>query len=321
MPRKSLTLVALLVAAALAAGACRTVASSGPLADGVRASRDGLWDEAAERWQKALALDPDSAPALNNLGVAAERAGHEDEARRYYREAAGIDPDNVYIQENLARFDRPGDIDAEPGTTPDSTAGSGVRVVSFTRRTAASFDLASYSEILVASFRQDQEPPDPGLTDWLGDQLASMFGRSFKGPVGRAEVDWSGSARLDNPPFWKTLGGSREGVAILSGSLKFTARTEKALPAGGIVRDGPFGNRERGLKERHRFLLTLEPVLLSAATGEPLFTETYTETRVYDDPSPSDLVAFAALLDGALPRFLAAVLGADTVQTRFLLLR
>jgi hypothetical protein len=323
MSRKFIGPLAALVAGAFILGACHRIPASGPLAAGVRASEDGLWDEAAERWQKALAEDPGSAAAHNNLAVAAERRGRNDEALRDYQAAARLDPDNTWIRENLARFERAGESAPEesPAAGGDLDQAPGVRSVSFTVHTAAAVDLGAYSEIQVTEFRQEQEGPDPELAAWLTEQLTSQIGRTFKGTVIRRAIDWNGAARLDDPGFWRGLGaGLGEGV-FLSGKMRFSGTTEKALPVGGLVRDGPFAAKNRGLQERRRFTLSLEPVLLSAATGTPVFRETYSDTQIYDGPGPADEVAFAALLDKVLPRFLAAILGADRSQSRYLLLR
>jgi Flp pilus assembly protein TadD len=50
---------------------------------GVIAAREGRWDEAIARWQRAVALDPHDYQTLFNLGAALRDRGREAEARRY----------------------------------------------------------------------------------------------------------------------------------------------------------------------------------------------------------------------------------------------
>jgi len=81
--------------------------ASRPAADqvkfGVWASRENLWDEAVFRWKKALAENPNSAAAHNNLAVAYERKGLFDEALKEYELALKIDPKNETVKSNLEK--------------------------------------------------------------------------------------------------------------------------------------------------------------------------------------------------------------------------
>jgi hypothetical protein len=58
--------------------------------------------EAIEFLNAALALDPDSSPALYNLGVVNDQSGDLDAAERYYRRAISADPQNIAPCRNLA---------------------------------------------------------------------------------------------------------------------------------------------------------------------------------------------------------------------------
>ncbi|HZE21496.1 MAG TPA: tetratricopeptide repeat protein [Desulfobaccales bacterium] len=313
--------VAALAAGAIVLAACHGLPGAGLLASGVRASEDGLWDQASERWKEVLAGNPDSPAAHNNLAVAAERDGRNDEARRGYQKAAELAPENPYIGENLARFERSGRPAAgeEPAIPKSPGESPGIRLVSFPVRLAPSVDLGQASEILLAPFRQER--PGRELADWLSGQLTDRLKQGFAGTVGAAEVDWSGAPGLDDPAFWKNVGAGHDKAVILSGSIVLSGATEKALPAGGFVSDGPFKGQAVRLMERRRFALSLDSVLFSAATGERIFSETYSETQIYDGSGPADEVAFAALLDKLLPRLTAALLGSKTTESRYLLTR
>ena len=71
---------------------------------GIRVARQGLWQEARFRFERAARLDPNNAKALNNLGVALEQAGVFDEARKAYERALELKPGNLYIQQNYDLF-------------------------------------------------------------------------------------------------------------------------------------------------------------------------------------------------------------------------
>ena len=71
---------------------------------GVKAARIGLWREARFRFEKAVALDPASAEALNNLAVAYEGTGEFEKAKQIYLRALQLDRSNQFIQKNYSRF-------------------------------------------------------------------------------------------------------------------------------------------------------------------------------------------------------------------------
>lgn len=71
---------------------------------GSNAARQGLWREAMFRYQRAVAIEPNNAMALSNLGVAYESSGDFEKAREAYLKALQIDRANPYIQKNYSRF-------------------------------------------------------------------------------------------------------------------------------------------------------------------------------------------------------------------------
>jgi Flp pilus assembly protein TadD len=71
---------------------------------GIRVARQGLWQEARYRWERAVNLDPTYAAAWNNLGIAYEHEGLFDQARDAYEKALELEPDNVMIQQNYDLF-------------------------------------------------------------------------------------------------------------------------------------------------------------------------------------------------------------------------
>jgi Tfp pilus assembly protein PilF len=74
------------------------------IAFGADVARKGLWREAAFRFEQAIAKDPKSARAHNNLAVALEATGEFARALIEYKKALELDPNDNYIRRNYARF-------------------------------------------------------------------------------------------------------------------------------------------------------------------------------------------------------------------------
>jgi len=98
---RALLLLVLLAPSPLLAGED----SSGRQVDfGLKVAQKGLWQEARFRFERAVALDPGNAAALNDLAVALEQMGEFDAARAAYEKALEIKPGDVYIQQNYDLF-------------------------------------------------------------------------------------------------------------------------------------------------------------------------------------------------------------------------
>ena len=101
-PLLLLTAAVLFSAAGLAA-ADRNAAKS-QVEFGIKVAQNGLWKEAAYRWEKAVELDPTYAAAWNNLAIAYEHEGKFEEARKAYEKAVELDPKNLLIRQNYDLF-------------------------------------------------------------------------------------------------------------------------------------------------------------------------------------------------------------------------
>ena len=71
---------------------------------GTEAARQGLWHEAAFRWERAVKGDPANARLRNNLAVAYESLGRFADADHEYREARRLDPESRSIRDNHESF-------------------------------------------------------------------------------------------------------------------------------------------------------------------------------------------------------------------------
>ena len=78
--------------------------SKDELAFGIEVAKRGLWNEARFRFERAVALDPQSAEAHNDLGVALEQQGEFAKARAAFEKALELSPNSIYIQQNYDLF-------------------------------------------------------------------------------------------------------------------------------------------------------------------------------------------------------------------------
>ena len=96
--------VVLLAAAAASAEPQDRERAKSQVEFGIKVAQNGLWKEAAYRWEKAVELDPTYAAAWNNLAIAYEHEGKFDEARKAYEKAVELDPKNLLIRQNYDLF-------------------------------------------------------------------------------------------------------------------------------------------------------------------------------------------------------------------------
>lgn len=96
----------MLAAAVLLLAGCATHRYRSEFDFANKLAREGLWQEALFRLQKARAAGGETAALHNNLAVVLEALGRPDEARREYDLALKLDPGNPRIQGNLDKFKR-----------------------------------------------------------------------------------------------------------------------------------------------------------------------------------------------------------------------
>ena len=97
-------LVAVPLLLALAKAGIPSSSSDDEIAFGIEVARRGLWNEARFRFERAVALDPESAEAHNDLGVALEQQGEFVKARESFERALKLAPNSLYIQQNYDLF-------------------------------------------------------------------------------------------------------------------------------------------------------------------------------------------------------------------------
>ena len=102
--RALLVIVALIGSAPLASARDARSEAQEQVEFGIKVAQNGLWKEAAYRWEKAVELDPTYAAAWNNLAIAYEHDGKFEEARKAYEKAVELDPKNLLIRQNYDLF-------------------------------------------------------------------------------------------------------------------------------------------------------------------------------------------------------------------------
>jgi tetratricopeptide (TPR) repeat protein len=104
--------------------------SSRQVSFGLKVAQKGLWQEARFRFERALALNPENASALNDLAIALEQMGEFEKARECYEKALALKPGDTYIQQNFDLFreaddkrNRKSRSKKPPVATPDRPSG------------------------------------------------------------------------------------------------------------------------------------------------------------------------------------------------------
>jgi Flp pilus assembly protein TadD len=109
---------ALLVASTAEAGDAAARQASEQVERGYTAAKDGYWQEALFRFERANALTPNQPRILNNIAVSLEAAGRFEEALSAYESALGIAPNDQVLRRNYSRFKE--FYEAQLKSTPDA---------------------------------------------------------------------------------------------------------------------------------------------------------------------------------------------------------
>jgi len=128
--------------------------------------------------------------------------------------------------------------------------------------------LDRFEEVIVPDFAEAAVVPDLGLGRRIADYLAGEMRGVFKGRVTRRTPPDGPPGASSDRDLWRTAGAAAVSTAFLSGTARLAEQAQKALNEADIPKDGPFKLDGRGLLERKRFVLTIDFVLVEAATGE-----------------------------------------------------
>jgi hypothetical protein len=183
------------------------------------------------------------------------------------------------------------------------------------------FAPGTFSTIVVTRFRDDAPPPDFAPGPAFEEVLANGLRRELKNTGGLVDRDSDEAlARVADPAAWKAAGeGKSPGAAFLVGSVLLSAKTLKAIDKKALS-DGPF-DLVRRLIAKRRWTLEAEISVVSAATGETLYHETFRESQDYGELDKTAEFAFSELADRILGRVSQALLGRPTIEVRTLFQR
>ena len=165
----------------------------------------GLVDEALSRFQDAVTIRPDNAPAQGNLGKAFLQKGNLDEAMMHYHRLLQIEPDNLEarnilgtaffqkgkINEALTEWQRILAIEPDNGnalsnlawvlaTYPDASIRNGAKAVDFAQRALSISDQRSpiILRTLAAAYAEDKRFPEATKTAQEAAKLATAQGNA-----------------------------------------------------------------------------------------------------------------------------------------------
>ncbi len=185
----------------------------------------------------------------------------------------------------------------------------------------SAFPPGLFREIVVANFRDDAPSPGFGLGRELQSYLAAELDPSFDGTVSRVTVSWEDGASFDDPAFWRQAAAGREHAVVLAGVARLVGQTRKALQKTTLPVDGPFKVDGSGFLEFRHYTFSVDLIVFSGDTGEPLFRKTYREEKDYSDIEKPYEFAFSELAGRFRSRLFPVFLGTSTAEVRTLLRR
>ncbi len=313
---------------------------------GAMAADNGYWEEAAFRWQKALAAASVNTRALNNLAVRHEREGEFDTAKEYYDQALGLaGPDErFYVLRNHRQFlpiwERidSDEVDAE-AIAEEMAAEEPTGIVSQEYEGAEptlSFleimisvpdqgpNLAGYTRILVGNFvpRDDSEA---NLNDIAVRYLRRRITqRTFFETQDQLEQPLDPALRvasvLDDADYWVERAEAAEADLVLTGSIGLNTEPRSEMVRERIRSpDGQIREVAR-FQDNVAYKLTYDYLVLRGEDGSRLLDGMLeAETSFPADESVSNSDAVFETFEQLLPQLLDAITPRRSEQSRYLI--
>ncbi len=180
------------------------------------------------------------------------------------------------------------------------------------------FPPGAFGEIIVTDFRNEAPLPDFDPGHELQAYLAAELRRAFRGTVSLHPPPPAAAAM---PAFWRERAAGHDRVVFLTGTVRLASQVRKAVQDKRVPVDSPFNLAGRVFIEQIRWTLTVNLVVVSGESGEPLFNWTFRENRDYIDlEKPADF-AFSDLSAAVRGRLFPLLLGTTTIEQRTLLRR
>lgn len=178
-----------------------------------------------------------------------------------------------------------------------------------------------FDRIVILGFREADPVAGFEAGENLAEYLAYEIGVRLRDRASREETVPENDAVFEDPAFWKEIGAEAGNAVFVTGNVRFTQETRKALAADEREIDGPFKSEFSGFTERTMFTLTADLLLISASTGDILFRREYREAKAYENVSQPAAFAFNELARRMRPKFFTVLFGETRSQERTLMLK
>ncbi len=182
-----------------------------------------------------------------------------------------------------------------------------------------SFNLDQYNEVVITNFLIRKENKDFNLNQELVDYFSFEIGKNFKGKVSKKEITFE-EEPFTNETFWKNLLPDRKEAILFTGGVQYTEEIRKAILKQQKRRfEDPFDSEKRSLVERRFYTLNLDLYIIDAKTGKTLYKRNFKESKTFENPRQTAPFAFFELLQNTKTKFFRNILGAASIQERYII--
>jgi len=182
-----------------------------------------------------------------------------------------------------------------------------------------SFNLDQYNEVVITNFLIKEETKHFNLNQELVDYFSFEVGQNFKGKVSIKEITFE-EEPFKNEAFWKNLLPDRKDAILFTGGVQYTEEIRKAILQKQKERfEDPFVSKKRSLAERRFYTLNLDLYMIDAKTGKALYKRNFKESKGFENPKQTAPFAFFELIQRVKAKFFRNILGAASIQERYLI--
>lgn len=193
------------------------------------------------------------------------------------------------------------------------------RILRFAIPARPPLQIEAFDQLAILGFREAEPLKDFEAREELSEYLAYEFGIRLPDKVTQKDGPREKETDFDNADIWKDAEAGK--TLFLTGTVRFTEESRKALSLDEREIDGPFKSDATGFRERKLFTLTSTLVFIDAATGQVLFRRDFKETKAYENLRHPAFFAFHELAAQMRAKLFAALFGEERPQERTLILR
>ena len=181
------------------------------------------------------------------------------------------------------------------------------------------FDLDRYNEVVITNFLIKEETKGFNLNQELVDYFSFEISQNIKGKVSIKEITFE-EEPFKNEAFWKNLLPDRKKAILFTGGVQYTEEIRKAILQKQKERfEDPFVSKKRSLAERRFYTLNLDLYIIEAKTGKVLYKRNFKESKGFENPKQTAPFAFFELIQRVKAKFFRNILGATSIQERYLI--